>query len=353
MPLTLTQIDVLAEAFNIGMSPTELAIFTDLLGFNLNNEVPPGSVKERAREFIKRMNSNRPPRDSELLEMLQRMGNNANLQALARQLSRRPFFSPTNDEHDAILLGDLQTAPEQTKPFVAREPLRQKIKAFTLNPGVNSPHVLIIHGDQSCGKSYSWIYIRHLATHFNVNAKPVRLRDGLSTPLALVQGLAGRLQLAEGVPQMTDDPQLSRITPLVDWFMNRLDRLTQPYWLVIDDLNDPKVTPAVLETVYELALRVEYEKPKNLWLMLLGYNLPITDPDFMPAEEAALFPDASLVARHFEWVAAPVAPLTPQRAREIADVLFSAFPSLDKESMQKLEKAILTMDLKLANGEQP
>jgi hypothetical protein len=122
---------------------------------------------------------------------------------------------------------------------------------------------------------------------------------------------------------------------------------------VIDDLNYPIVTPAVLETVRELAFRVEDEKPRNLWLILLGYNSPITDPDFRPAEESAQFPDASSVARHFEWVAAPVKPLTSQNAREIADVLFGAFPQLTKEAMQKLAGAILATDLKLHLGKQP
>jgi len=353
MPLTPAQISDLAEAFNLQWDLPRLILFAQALNVDLNNLAPAGSMTERARTFIERMSSARPPRDRELLETLQREGN-ASLRTLAVQLLRRPFFSPNNDEHDAILLGDLQAAPDQTRPFVDREPLRQQIKAFTLNPGVNKAHVLIIHGDQPCGKSYSWVYIRHLADHFNVAARPVRLSDGLPTPRDLVQRLARRLQLdVADFPQLADDPQHSRIAPLVEWFMDRIDRLTQPYWLVIDDLNDPMVTPAVLETVYELAFRVEDEKPKNLWLILLGYNLPITDPDFRPADEAARFPDASAVASHFEWVAAPVAPLTPQRAREIADLLFSAFPLLDKESMPILAQQILAIDLKLANGEQP
>jgi hypothetical protein len=154
---------------------------------------------------------------------------------------------------------------------------------------------------------------------------------------------------------MTDDPQLARIDPLINWFKGQLVNLKKPYWLVIDDLNDPSTTPSMREAAYAIAYVVEELKPQNLWVTLLGYNPPVTDPELRHiVQDDPRFPDAVTVAKHFQSVAkAGPAPLTHDKARQMADLLLVKFAKLDKESMIKLTEMIEGIGEKLKLGLQP
>lgn len=348
MPLTGQQITSLAQVFTDHWDLPKLIEFANDLDFNLNNEAPVGSVKERAIQFISKMNSSLPPRDRELLEELSRRGNQA-LQRVAREMLAPTFYSPSpnNDPHHAILLGKAA--------FVDRANLRHIMTEFT-QPTPFTTRILIIRGEQPGGKSYSWEYLRHLAVS-SVGATPQRLRleNKDYTPRQLLEQVVLLLGLdTSGMPQMTDDPQLARIDPLINWFKGKLPTLKQAYWLVIDDLNAESVTPAMRETAYAIAYSAE-EIKSNLWVALLGYNTPITDPELrFIAREDAQFPDAKLVAQHFECIArgSPM-PLTLKRAQEIANLLFSKFPTIDKGSMIELTLLIEKMGEMLRAGQQP
>jgi hypothetical protein len=348
MPLTGQQITHLAQVFHEQWDLPRLIEFAVGLDFNLNNEAPSGSLKERAIKFINKMNCSLPPRDRELLEQL-RLHGNATLKAVASEMLAPTFYSPppTNDPHHAILLG--------RAAFVDRADLRQIITEFT-NPTPFTTRILIIRGDQPGGKSYSWEYLRHLAVS-SVGATPQRLRleNKGYTPRQLLEQVGLLLGLkTSAMPQMIDDPQLARIDPLINWFKGKLPTLKQAHWLVIDDLNAESVTPAMRETAYAIAYSAE-EIKNNLWVALLGYNTPITDPDLrFIAREDAQFPDAKLVAQHFECIArgSPMS-LTLKRAEEIANLLFSKFPTIDKGSMIELTPMIEKMGEKLMVGQQP
>jgi hypothetical protein len=347
MPLTPQQITRLADVFYEQWDIPMLVLFAkDRLEIDLNNLAPSGNLKERALKLIMEMNGSFPARDRLLLEKLQLYGN-ANLKAIANELLAPTFYSPTGDPHDAIVLG--RTA------FVDRSDLRSFIREFT-NPTPFTTRILIVRGDQPCGKSYSWEFVRHLALS-SVGAVPhrLRLKNTSYTPRQLFEqvGILLRLDTSK-MPQMSDDPQLARIDPLIIWFKSELPTLTRAYWLVIDDLNDPSVTPAMREAAYAIAYYVE-EAKQNLWVALLGYNEPIIDPELRYiAQESARFPDAALVAKHFEDIAkVSPKPLTFARAQEIAELLFTKFSKIDKEAMIKLTFIIETMGEKLKLGQQP
>lgn len=347
MPLTGTQIVNLAEQLGQEWNLPTLEMFASALNVKLDSLAPSGNVKQRALALINHINGGLPPRDGELLEAL-RLKGNAKLKAVAAELLKPAFFSPTGDAHDAITLG--RTA------FVDRSNLRQVVRDFTLSSAYTT-HVLIVRGDQPCGKSYSWEYLRHLAVT-TAGAIPMRLRlkDTRFTPRQIFEQVGLLLRLdRSGMPAMTDEPQLARIDALITWFKGQVVMLPQPYWLVIDDLNDPSVTPAMRETAYALAYAVEEIKPQNLWVALLGYNAPITDSDLRYiAQEDAKFPDASAVAEHFESIAkAGPLPLAHDVACQIADLVFAKVAKLDKESMVKITQSIERIGEKLLLGQQP
>jgi hypothetical protein len=345
MPLTGQQITRLAQVFDEQWDLPRLIMFANGLNVNLNNLAPSGTLKERAMKFISEMNSSFPPRDRELLEQLSRRGNTA-LQAVANELLAPTFYSLTGDPHDAIVLG--------RRAFVDRTDLRQTIRDFT-KPTNYTSRLLIIRGEEPGGKSYSWEFLRHLALGMGVEPQRLQLKNTGYTPRQLLEQVSLLLGLdTSGIPQMTDKPQLARIDPLINWFKGKLPTLTRPQWLVIDDLNDASVTPAMREAAYALGCCAE-EAKRNLWVALLGYNTPLTDAHPLDIlQEDARFFDAMLVAKHFEDIASTSPrPLTHTRAQEIADLLFTKFPKIDKESMIVLTPLIEQMGEKLRVGQQP
>jgi hypothetical protein len=327
----------LARAFDEQWDPPALELFASDLNVKLNNLMQGGSQFERALSLISSMNASRPPRDRELLELLGKRGN-ASLIALANKLLTPTFLSPTGDPHDAVLLGRLA--------FVDRADLRQVIREFT-SPSPFTTRVLVVHGEKPSGKSYSWAFLRHLAETAGAVPQRLQLKDKRYSPRAFLEQVARLLRLdPREMPQQPDNPQEVTITPLIGWLQGNLPGLTTPYWLVVDDLNDPSVTPEVRNAAYALAYCAE-DSRQNLWVALLGYNDDVVDPDMLHiAREAAQFFDAALVAKHFDCIAGKSGvALAPERARELADLLFVKYPTLNKESMVQL-----TMDVEKISG---
>jgi len=314
------------------------------MNYNLNNEAPAGSMKERAMVFINAMNSALPPRDRELLENLRIYGN-ARLRSIADEQLTPKFISPTGLPHDAVLLG--RTA------FVDRSTLRGILRDFT-HPSAYTTRVLIVSGDGPCGKTYSWEFIRHLAICTGAIPQRLRLKDAGYTPRQFLDYSFQLLGIdTSEMPKMIDDPQEARIEPVMIWFKGRkLPTIAKPHWLVIDDLNDESVTKPVREAAYALAYCAE-EAKANLWVALLGYNEPITDQELgQIGEEQPTFPDVQLVADHFMMIAArgPV-PLERERARRRARSIFGRYSLIDKEAMMRIKKEIEEEDARLMRGQ--
>lgn len=346
--LTGAQVSELAKEIDEQWTAEQFGMFLrDELDIDVS-KLAGRNVKERVVELIKELTRPIPTRDGELLEKLEAVGNRR-LKNVASTLLRPEYFSPTSDPHDAILLGE--------EAFVDRGELRRKLRTFT-NPSRYTTRVLIIRGDEPCGKSYSWSFLRHLASTSSVGAKAVHvpLRGTGYTPGELFEYLFRRLGLSVDVlPPMRDNPQHARVNPLLGAFMSQVDKLQQRYWLVIDDINDPDVTPEIRETVYAIASHVEDDLSENLWIALLGYNQRISDPRLQrAAQDDAQFPDAELLAQHFKLIADHGGkPLPVEEARAYARLVLADFPVLNKEAMTELTPIIERMGRKLRAGERP
>lgn len=308
-------------------------------------------LKEQVVELVRELTRPVPTRDGELLEKLQAAGN-SRLREAAKTLLRLEYFSPTSDPHDAILLGE--------DAFVDRSKLREKLRTFT-NPSRYTTRVLIIRGDEPCGKSYSWNFLRHLSTASTAGAKAVHVRlASLAvpdlTPRQLFEYLFLTLDLSlSALPPMLDDPQRARVEPLVGAFMGQIRKLRERYWLVIDDINDRGITPEIRETVFAIAANVQDDRTENLWVFLLGYNPLISDEKLRRVvQDDAQFPDAELVAQHFKLIADSNGPPLPlEEARIYATVAFKKFPVLNKAAMISLTGVIEDMGEKLKAGKRP
>lgn len=350
MTLTDQQINEIAEAISDYLDfPKFSEIATPLLvsPVPVQNIAGDGTLTQQAYNFVKHLNECHPPRDRELLQVLAQYPNAA-LQTLANRLLTPTFFSPTGLARDAILLGK--------QAFLDRQNLRFVLEDFT-HPSINTTRVLIVRGEQPGGKSYSWCFLRHLAFESGATAKLLKLQD-CHTPRELFELVRLKLDLDfSKLPEMRDEPQLSRIDPLVYWFAGKFHALKQPYWLVIDGLNEPSTTKPMQEAAYAIARAVEEERPDKLWVALLGYNDPIVDPDLRRyiAQDDAKFPDAHQVAQDLELIAkaSPIETPSPGRAREWANKLFAQYDRLDKESMGKIKEKIEKYSEMLRKGEKP
>lgn len=353
MRLNARQIAELAGELRVHSNEEKLRLIAADIGLILDDSGG-DSAHMLAIKLITASNTEFPPRDAELLEAIHGRGN-ARLKAVVDKLRRPGFFAPPDaagdmDPHEAILLGPVA--------FVNRSDLRESLRKFTY-PDAYSTRVLIVRGTEPCGKSYTWEFLRHLATA-TVGAIPqwLPLKEGYKTPhdfMAAVFGLIG-LDPAR-LPALPDDPQQARsITPLINAFQGQLPSMSDKwFWLVIDDLNVPGVTPEVRETAFAVAQVVEKTKPNHLWVVLLGYNAPLDDQNLRyVAQEDARFPDPECVADHLCWIAdQSPKPLTRERAQEIADLLFDQYQPLDKAAMEKLTPKLEEMGAKLRMGEQP
>lgn len=308
-------------------------------------------LKEQVVELVSELMKPIPTRDDELLEKLATAGTRK-LREVAQKLLRVDYFSPTSDPHDAILLG--------AEAFVDRRELRDKLRAFT-NPTPYTTRVLIVRGEQPCGKSYSWNFLRHLSASGSIGAKALhvqlaRLAEPDFTPRQLFEYLFSRLNLClSALPPMLDDPQHARVEPLVGAFMGQVQNLRKRYWLVIDDINDRDVTPEIREAVFAIASSVQDDRTENLWVFLLGYNSLISDENLRRrVVDDARFPDAELVAEHLKLIAdTHGAPLPLEQALDYATVAFKKFPVLNKAAMISLTGVIEDIGEKLKAGMRP
>lgn len=346
MPLTGQQISVLANTVNDESDSPTLDLIMSDLGLN-PNDYPQGlPLKQRATALLAALIGSMPPRDSDFLKMLRFRGN-ANIKRVVDAITKPAYFPP-GDPHDAIVIG--RTA------FVDRAGLRAEVRQFTEAVNSNSTRVLVVRGEEPGGKSYSWQYLRHLSwTTVGATAQRLPLKRTNYTPRQFMEQVYSLLLLElSKLPMLPDDPQLAKIDPLINAFTGQLQNLSKRYWLVIDDLNDPAVTPAVRDTAYALARTVEDNKPDNLWIALLGYNEPISDPELRHiAKDDAEFPTRSYVAKYFEEMAKIGGnPLAEGRATEITDVLFTKYARLNKEAMEDLTRSVEDIGEKLKAGQQ-
>ena len=227
---------------------------------------------ESAVTLLTQLSTGLPPRDRDLLEQL-RLRGNAVVKAAVTSLLNPEYFSPTDDAHDAIVLGRMA--------FVDRTDLRRTLREFT-EPSHHTTRMLVVRGDEPGGKSYTWGLLQHLAFTC-VGAQPLllELRDAGYTPRQLFEAVFSLLGLDEGrLPQLKDDPQLARIEELLVAFKGEVSRMKgERYWLVIDDLNDDSVLPATVDGAFASRAPSSRRAPTTCGSSLLGYNPPITAPE--------------------------------------------------------------------------
>jgi len=103
-----------------------------------------------------------------------------------------------------------------------------------------------------------------------------------------------------------------------------------------------------------MAIEAE-NKVGNLWVVLLGYNEAVTTPLLADSvKERAAFPEVTKVAEYFRHLA--VRGGTPFSSNEPLKWAKRRYPdkaAINKESMEKLRRAIIKDGRKLLQGQKP
>ena len=346
MPLSGAQIQALAAEIGAVWNVQTIRQFASDLLVTLDTTIDVNRTSGAvALQWVTWMNSRIPPRDGELLQALAAHPN-ARLRAIANRLLQPAWIPPTADALEAIALG--RTA------FVGRQPLRDELRKF-LNPTSNSTRLLIVRGEQPCGKSYSFQFLRHFARNvLGGEAMRQGLRNCNFTPRQFLENVFALLGMAVDTTTMADDPQDVLVSPVLSAFKNQITTLSKTYFLIIDDINDPSVTREVRETAFALAAAIEEVRSDRLFVALLGYNQEL-DADYRNvAFDDATFPTPDFVAKFYLSMAKDSSkPLTPRRARVYADAAFSGFATIDKVAMTELTGIIETMGWKFSQGLRP
>jgi len=340
------QIGELSSKINAESSVEALTLAASYVGIDLDKLAPGLNLKDKAFTLLNELNSQTPPRGVEFLERY-RLAVNAALRATVDRILT-PSYYPPGDPHEAIVLG--RTA------FIARSELRKLLRREFAVPNALTTRVLIVRGNEPGGKSYSWQFLRHLAYAYGPQPQSLYLKDTAYTPRQFFQQVYRLLGLDENkVPSLPDNPQLAKMSFLVNAFKGELPGLARRYWLVVDELNDPGVEKPVREAAYALASAVEDVRPEKLSVFLLGYNDQYDEAQLRQiALDDAEFPSVELVAAHLKTVSEnSPKPLTDDRAKEISTVLFSKYPRIDKEAMNKITREVERMSEKLSQGLQP
>jgi hypothetical protein len=359
MHLDLPQIRDLSEDFHTAFeSVFDLALYTAIFDYDLLKEVPDGSLKSRAFQFISFMNSR--GRHMELLNALKtceypllRLKAGALLEQLGTALSEEAGNGGDKAKYLALNLG--------SKPFLGRGDLREHIPNFAcrINRNENEgdkTHVLMVTGREPCGKSYTYHFLEYLANHVAEAdiTMPLSLPEK-TTPRKFFKSVGWKLGVqpieANGFPDVADNPQESHFGEYLDWLEGYVTGFEKPKWLIIDDFNQ-NVKKEVEDAAEDLAKLAEGKSGSKLWVAILGYNRPVRPPELEKAIiDQAKFPGSKAVADYLKTRAQEgKLEIDLEKAQEWAAQLIGDEKTLDKELMELLRTAVIHMGDLLAMG---
>jgi len=159
-------------------------------------------------------------------------------------------------------------------PFVNRHELRNHLQHITQD---NSQwRVLSLHGMGTCGKTYSWNFIREIA--LTIGRRPVYadLSQSNFELMNACEEIARRLDLGwEPIKKMLeDDPQPQQVARR---FWRELGvhsaKLSDSCWLVVDGLSSPKLDADVSQyLIPRLLAEISINPLPNVFPILIGEN---------------------------------------------------------------------------------
>ncbi|MCU7821230.1 effector-associated domain EAD1-containing protein [Kitasatospora sp. DSM 101779] len=160
--------------------------------------------------------------------------------------------------------------------FLDRTLLRTHLKDLVSD---SRSRVLLVTGPRSCGKSYTWYLVSHVAQQLQ-SFKPILVdlsewADQVCTPFDLMSSVASQLKLPEPtVDQYAQGAAQAR--RLRDWLVGQLydESVRAKYLLVVDSLDHVPLQADTAALIDHLAGAAIRERLPGLRVLLLGYGRP-------------------------------------------------------------------------------
>lgn len=171
----------------------------------------------------------------------------------------------TSDPYAAAMVGP--------RPLIDRAELRRHLKQMHQPDG---SRVLVVSGQDGCGKSHTWFAISHLADIFGTfQARSIDLsqRAGGPAPLEDVMDLVAS-RLFAGTPAPVGDrlaQDETRINRFIGWLADATDGLPRPVWLVFDGFVPECASPSAQQLVTAIARAADRQELPKLRVTVLGF----------------------------------------------------------------------------------
>ncbi|GGS77671.1 hypothetical protein GCM10010222_18710 [Streptomyces tanashiensis] len=205
-----------------------------------------------------------------------------------------------------------------------RATLRAHLKELTREEGGG---VLILTGDDGCGKSYSWYFISHVLQGLGVSPVLVdceRWAGTPATPADVMRDICYQLDWPMRDP-VVDEPEDTQARVQLAWFKGRVRAQGDGLWIFFDRPREKHLTPAAVSFVKEIAVVAErHEVGAGLRVVLADFHGPLR-PEVEPS-----------VLRE------PIAPIETCHLRAFLErVSAAAGQSVDEEAVTLLVEELL------------
>jgi hypothetical protein len=154
-----------------------------------------------------------------------------------------------------VVTDDFEVCYFQRLPFIDRHDLRKAVKRLISNGG---PRLLVIDGPQLSGKSYSLVFLNHLAANRGLQLVIIDLKTAFPGEVITADKIAREiaLQMDLPVPPESKEEQAARRTQtFCSWLTGKLRAAPGSWWIVIDGCNDA-LPPDVIDLFQEMAQRI-------------------------------------------------------------------------------------------------
>lgn len=158
------------------------------------------------------------------------------------------------------------------KPFLDRRVLRHHLGVMLSKSG---PNILIVHGGDGVGKSYTFDFIAYLSValqsfrvaSFNLAASAYVTVDPTELALHLVSQVSPDADLSVPAAEETSPRYVLR---LADWLLSRVAQTKASWWFVLDGFDHPDLRPDTQDLLRALLISVARDPRVDLKIVLLG-----------------------------------------------------------------------------------
>ena len=234
-----------------------------------------------------------------------------------------------------------------TLPLVNQDKIKFAMNGMNQALG-NGPSPILIQGDRFTGKSYSFHYLRHLATQSKSNLmkldmRELRLSDPDNKPYDFVKQIFSKIGLTP--PHKNSSEQSARAASVYsDDFSDKISTLDKPVTLFVDHFEPEERPSGSLDLLVGIMRRIRDGEITNLNLVITGLKKSELESDIRgyidewPSEQLNQDHLVSYFGKCFDHANVEIDDLTIEK---ICGVIFTNLPNDPLEKMEAIKSRFL------------